>query len=413
MSLNIRISFLISVLLGIVFFFYTNPFYVWHYKQVRYVIEIVGAIIMLSNLDLKGSNSKITLCFLLVFYLYIIIVLKANFFGSLLLLSFLPLPFIKRNLLKKSFDVFYKIYTLFLLLSVINYVLWLCGIPMPYRIIEPFNTIKTYEYIAYPFLVIPNQTLDILRFHGIYEEPGNVGTISALLICSRKLDMKDWKTWSLILGGLLSLSLFFYIIIIIYLIWTLFLNKSKLSYRLLFCIIGLCFAYACFRPDTVLSQAIGNRLHYDKQSGTISGNNRNTSSFENYLKTLEIDSPILYLGSKLTTTESEYNEIARLKEGSASLQSGIIDYGLIAFALYFIFYLLFMEINNIGIKERLFIFSIIFLTIWQRPFILSKEFNLIFCMWIISCSKIDMRTFSQRYQLDSFREKSHHVVKVL
>ena len=397
MGMRIKVSLLVSLLLGCVFFLYTNPYYVWQERQIRYFIEILGGIIMLCCLDIHDKNSKIVFIYFFIYYLYLIFIQESNVVGSLLLLSFLPLPFIDRKILMRAFDVFYRIYTLFLLLSIISYFFWMCGVSLPNWNIEPFNELKQYSYTAYPFLVIPNEALNLIRFHGIYEEPGNIGTVCALLLCSRKMDIKDWRMWSILFGGLLSLSLFFYIIFLIYIVWTLFLNHSKYSYRFLFSIVFLSIVYACFKPETILNQAIGERLSYDKQSGTLSGNNRNTESFKRYYSAnISVYSPIFYFGSKLTTTDNEHKMIVRMKGGSASIQSGIVDYGCIAYVWFFTFYILFMTINKMAPKEKLFMSLIIFLTIWQRPFILSKEFNLIFCMWIINNSRIDMSSVCRK-----------------
>ena len=72
------------------------------------------------------------------------------------------------------------------------------GIPVPGKIIAPLNAVKTYNYIAYPFLVIPNYLgagLDVyfqsLRFCGPFDEPGVVGTIAGLMLYIDNFNLKD------------------------------------------------------------------------------------------------------------------------------------------------------------------------------------------------------------------------------
>lgn len=81
---------------------------------------------------------------------------------------------------------------------------------MDYSIISPLNTIKSYEYIQYPFLVV-SQVSDFVyfRFCAYYDEPGVVGSIASLLLIGNRFNLRLWENWPILIAGLFSFSLFF------------------------------------------------------------------------------------------------------------------------------------------------------------------------------------------------------------
>lgn len=90
---------------------------------------------------------------------------------------------------------------------------------MPYRVINALNTLKSYDYMAYAFFVMPSKTFDILpRFFGMYDEPGVVGTIAGAILMTRQFNFKKWINIPIFIAGILSFSLFFYVIFAIYVI---------------------------------------------------------------------------------------------------------------------------------------------------------------------------------------------------
>lgn len=57
-------------------------------------------------------------------------------------------------------------------------------------------------------MVLPNRGV-LFRMNGIYDEPGTVGTIAALLLAATGFRLSDWRSWSLYVAGVLSFSLAF------------------------------------------------------------------------------------------------------------------------------------------------------------------------------------------------------------
>lgn len=81
-------------------------------------------------------------------------------------------------------------------------------------------------YTVYPLLVL-DKGVDILRFYGPFNEPGVVGTLGAVLLCTQKFNFKDWRTLIILLAGVLSMSLFFFALVIGYgVVYLVFLRKN-------------------------------------------------------------------------------------------------------------------------------------------------------------------------------------------
>ena len=98
-------------------------------------------------------------------------------------------PFGSKRFMVNVFDRYKTLYSIIIGISILVWLLLFFGIPVPGKIIAPLNAVKTYNYIAYPFLVIPNYLgagLDVyfqsLRFCGPFDEPGVVGTIAGLML---------------------------------------------------------------------------------------------------------------------------------------------------------------------------------------------------------------------------------------
>lgn len=103
-------------------------------------------------------------------------------------------------------------FSITLAFSIIQFILvQILGISMPAKSIQPLNKAKQASYLAYTFYVTTNQWgADILpRFFGYYDEPGVVGTLSGLILMTRKFNLKKLINIPIFIGGLLSFSLFF------------------------------------------------------------------------------------------------------------------------------------------------------------------------------------------------------------
>lgn len=118
------------------------------------------------------------------------------------------------------FSIFLRLYTILLLLSLFEYVFIIAG--MGIKIAEmtrDASLIYTYDHYL---LNVLESDMFITRFQSIFHEPGDIGTLNGLLIFGL-INKKDFifEYWVLVISGLFSLSLAFYILFIIHLAFNL------------------------------------------------------------------------------------------------------------------------------------------------------------------------------------------------
>ena len=151
-----------------------------------------------------------------------------SYTGYFFLLSTLGIFLILPERLKiSSYYQFKLIFTVSLLPGMFYWILHTVGINIDFAIIgqiaddQMLNPQKsetgTFYYLL-PGSVILNYTLDypLFRLCGMFDEPGIVGTISALLLAADRVDLSKPTNLLLLLAGIMSLSLAFVVILTIY-----------------------------------------------------------------------------------------------------------------------------------------------------------------------------------------------------
>lgn len=114
-----------------------------------------------------------------------------------------------------------SIFAIAVLPSLIYYAITSMGVHLPYSTLLPDHELKNalgIYYEHYPFGLIMKQSGYITRYCGIFDEAGFVGTLSAFFVAAgfKRLDKKLWIV--LLIEGLLSFSLAFYILLIVFIL---------------------------------------------------------------------------------------------------------------------------------------------------------------------------------------------------
>ena len=253
--------------------------------------------------------------------------------------------------------------------------------------LSPLDETKTGiygTYWVYPLCV--SQGLDI-RFYGPFDEPGVVGTVSALLLFCNRGTLRSFKSIVLLLTGMFSLSLFFYIIVIVY--YLLFgvskLNRSKSIVVALSLFAGF---YFLTRNNDTMRSVLWDRFLWDSSIGAIAGEDRmrgNDDVFDRIRGTSEY-----WYGVK--DKDAYLSQV----EGSSSYKNVIALNGMFFFILYILFFIsygLIHKTNNVSFVVYLIVF---FATIYQRPGLFSFVWFFLFTYMArldkISNTKIASRT---------------------
>lgn len=370
-------------IIGTLLFILMDPYFIWSLSTNKTVISIIPIIFFWYNID-NFTYKKISLFTFFIIILFLAaIVTNSNIFGIIIMLLISAIPFVKRTALLNVYKSYRCIYTFFISISMIIWLLVVLGVKIPYNIIEPLNALKTHKYLAYPFLVIPDTFLfepeglyASIRFCGPFDEPGVVGTISFLMLLAGKFNLRIKQNIILFLSGIISFSLFFYIGIFIYLIYFLFVSSKK-KYSLIILLLAISF-YTFTKENVFLNQTIWNRIKWDEDKKSIVGNNRSGYDLDTYFDNI-IGSKVFYFGL-------QDEKILNSFSGSASYKNAILTYGFLTLSLYIVFFLLYAYYNMHKKIEIFGIMMFMLLTFYQRPSFFSIYYILLFVIIIISHS---------------------------
>lgn len=261
--------------------------------------------------------------------------------------------------------------------------MYLLGFHLPGRTIEPINTLKNYNYTAYPFLLVSNSISSALRFHAVFDEPGFIGTYAIILLCIEQFNLKKWQNIILLLSGLLSLSLFFYLMCLLYLIIFVISKGKKLFFRLIIILVAVCGIFAVNnKNNTVLYEAIGQRMQFDTQENKFVGDNRAHDDLLSYYRSIK-GTKQFWLG-----VARDNPNLIRDYSGSAGYRNAILNYGLLGCLLYLLFFFVFAR-HSMGNTLQFLVFYLFFvLTLYQRPGVFNIVFVFLFSSWISFFSSI-------------------------
>ena len=339
-----------------ILFFSLSPFYLWRYQTVAYYVVAVGYVLWGLWKRPEGLNSW-SFLLLLLFYTYATLYqYRVNFNG--MVMTFLPLFvfLIDTSRWPKIYDKFTFFYSLTLIPSLIIYflVFWI-GISLPFSIINPLNELKDYQYYAYPFLVATDDLIQGIRFCGYYDEPGVVGTVSGVLLIIDKFNFRDWKCYPLLISGIFSFSLYFYVLIVVYVfLW----GSQKMKMLLAFSVVLL--SFYILSSDNPFVELIYDRVFSDDKYG----DNRTLPEFVSFWKKF-CDSYLFFIGCG----RNYANMVA--DPGGSSYKHMIVDHGIIMSSLFAIAFLLRYVYLKLSSRNLLLMLIIFLSVIYQRPYIFS------------------------------------------
>ena len=294
----LSVNFLVALLL----YYFTGPYFVWNLPAKIYLdilLQLIVCIVFIRRMKvLTKSDHFIVFLYVAVWILYMFQLYNSgrNLFG---LIQHVPICllfsifFCKRDFGEKVLNNYVNIYTFFILLSMSVWMLsFFVDLPS-LGTLQHFGEADR-QYSVFPFLVKENLSVDSFRFYGLFDEPGVVGTTGAILLCILRFNIKDKRTWVIMLSGLLSMSFFFYSTVAIYYVLYLSLVKKNIPYTMLLIIIISAFYYIT-SDNPIMSEVIWSRFEWDTETQQFLGDNRiDDRSVEYFDKIREIVKFILY-----------------------------------------------------------------------------------------------------------------------
>ncbi|WP_413498571.1 hypothetical protein [Buttiauxella gaviniae] len=292
---------------------------------------------------------------------------------SIFLVLLLLLPVENIQIISNNFRT---IFVFSLIPGLFIYFLLAVGFKLPFSILDAHNELKDTlgiyyrDYgatIALSHLIVEYGGGELIRFSGMLDEPGLLGTVCALLLLADKCDIKRPSNIILLISGILSISLVFYILMVVG--WVAqSRNKSKILFLLSF--VGF-FVYYSPLYENFLAKRI------NPEDGVV--DNRVSECFQSfYDKFLSSDAMTLFLGN---------GNNAHIFTGCdvSSYKMYIYDYGYVG-VLFLVLLLCVQYITPlIGrgdffsfIKSNIVFLGAFIISYYQRPVLFSLSFTMIF-----------------------------------
>ncbi|EEL37720.1 MULTISPECIES: hypothetical protein [Bacillus] len=383
-SLIIKTFILLAAFLA---FLTLEPFFVWGNRlkelvgcvYITYFFLIAAKYNVISRKDIKLAFFTI---FLILLYSFRYDEVYKILYSFLFLCAVLvPFVLLINEIKLKIYDCFIKIIAISYIPAIIVAFLLLLGIDLSWDNLISYSTSKSnyrqylwsanyavYYGFSEQYFFSYGGSID--RICAMFNEPGVVGTVSALILISKKLKLDRLYEKIILIAGILSLSMAFYTLIGLYL-----LIKNKKHLILFFIAYILLFSFT--PKDSYLYNRILYRFEINSEG--LAGNNRTNEGFEYVYKDFKagnIKEQFLGIGEK-----EYFNKALNYKSEALSWKTFMVINGYLLFILHVLFflYLSLKEKNKASIIFAVFYF----MAIYQRPFDFSLGYWLIFFAGIL------------------------------
>lgn len=277
----------------------------------------------------------------------------AGDFAVLSLLKLMLVFLLNEDVQANIYIVYRKCIVVMAAAGIIAYVLYFLHIPGLYSIVEYYGQLGG-SYINYHFAYL-YQDSTILRLCGLFNEPGYLGTVIALILCIEKLDFKKKGNIILLIAGFLTISLAFYMVIILYMILQAY-KKPKHMVFLLVLFFVLFFVLPNIQFSNPALMRFANRLNF--ANGGLTGDNRSNIYVDTALFSMIKSSA--YWGFGGGYSSENFKAVSTFK-------TYLIDYGFLGFAIIYgplIVRALYRSRKNVAAMCYTICF---FVSVYQRP----------------------------------------------
>ena len=368
-----RNIFVLEFITAILFFIMLEPSFIWGIDT--FFIKYLLLFIMMIKTDLRSSGYL----GLFLFFFFIISIIPIthghNIIGFLAYVMFAFIPFVRKTFALRTFSIFRSILASVTTISILVWIaVIVLRINLPYTVIEPLNELKDYKYLSYPFLVIPTMSMSqdimsIIRFHGMFDEPGAIGTYCLIMLYIDNFNIKKLRNVVFLIAGVISMSLFFYISSILFIMLRVVMNKAFRRYWF-FVVVGMALLFVAVQTIPVLQEKIGARLEYNEDQGTIEGDNRTTGQLSEYIKSIRGTNAYFW---------GDTPEVVEDYSRESSVYNAILNYGIVFVILYFVFMFFYTHSHLNKSRIEIFLFMILlFMTLYQRPGFVTPTYLFMF-----------------------------------
>lgn len=258
----------------------------------------------------------------------------------------------------------FKIFRYYLIVTslygIISYFSFLISLPLPHEQVSYYSNMgyNSALYINYylSYLVLTDGGV---RLCGMFNEPGYFGTILALYLVADNFSLKKKENIIMLLAGMVTFSMAFYVILILFLIFK--IGKTpKVIVPLLVAFFTLFFVFPWLaESNDMIGRLLG---RFEFREGRFAGDNRTTEVFDGYWKRFIKSSSLLFgYGTGFVNYIQSFSNSGSLSYKRVVIEQGIMGAGLMWGLLYKA-----ARIKGRGYNVWLFIL-LFFVSIYQRP----------------------------------------------
>lgn len=358
-------------------FLCANPYFLWHTPLVSVALTLL-CIVSFNYYTVKRDFILFGGLFFLI-YAYYVVRSDFSFFGSLSVLFIVPFFFFKTDYVEDLYNKFILVLAALLIPSIIQYVLCtFVGISFGYRIVPPYELEKLEMYRQYLFFVETDQFRLMPRFFAYFDEPGVLGTISGMILLSQKFNLKKWYNVVLLIAGILSISMAFFI----FAFAGLLLGRYKYKWVVVIGVIGLVITLSQIDYLEPLF------MRFTIEDNQLAGDNRTSDFFDQWFSSF-MQTPDVWTGKGR-------GYAAYINEGGSSYKNIIVDYGIIFFIIYITTFGL-KALKEIGKSREVLLWMVLFLgCMYQRPSINRPEYVFVWLASIYFLANIKMKNKNEK-----------------
>lgn len=388
---------------------YNNCFIKWdtyNHAAISAVFKLmyhtVSSLMLIYAILIRHQKKRITIVGVLSILLAFILYIHANFMGStykmlnaipmletiIVVIALYIMDNSKKQILLNRVII---VFSILVLPSMIYFVFYTIGIRIPYSVLasdNPGKALRQVTYMHYPMGLIIKAPWSIARYTGVFDEAGYVGTFAALLIAVgyRRCDRK----WSflLFLEGLLSLSMAFYVLFIIFIIVRAFADRAIKAVGIISLIaIGfVIFINIPFQNDYL--KDVQNRV--DISSSFFIEDNRTSDSFDT-----EFEAFIQKGGYELAMGKGGMGAYEKNPKmvGSNSYKCLIYDIGILGFLINLAFFFT-LSLERKWNKEYLPFLVVFIASIYQRAYVYNVQMVSLFIIGLVYIYMVEPQELS-------------------
>ena len=394
---NIKISVMFSV--AILFILSWAPYMENHplatsgqRRVLNYLVLFCGVgIILVCPKRRKFSYFEITAAIAILVYRAINIFYAYDYKGIGITSIFIGLLFcyVSNDIRTYIFKYFNYIMVIVSFIGIICYISYFIPIGIPYDVISGSG--RAYKIIDFKVCYCAYDYNAMLRFCGLFEEPGWFGTWAAFYLCADGLNLKKKENIIILVAGILTFSLAFIMLLVIYYF---LINLSNWKRWLWLVVIIIVYLFVLPNIQTGNS-SIDHVLHRMViTSEGLEGDNRYGQLFESLYEST-IHSSKIYFGYG-----AGYAEIYGTGNGQglASIKSYIVNFGIFGTIVIFFPILIVFIKEAVRLKNRRMLFYILITiaSLYQRPYLFWTPYFIIFICgvsytWSIEKDRCDSR----------------------